>query len=316
MERSEARLRKVADNGRGRLPVLPTVAKTEFTKSGRRLEIWRTDSRPIPVGAAIVVSGFGHAMTRLAGVALYLGLNGFVTYRFDGPDHVGLGDGDASEYTMSVGLEGLKASVRHALDECGRLPCILVASSLAARIAIRLLAVESAIGHLLTLVGVVDARKTLASAVGVDYMGWRESDLPQRVEFDGHPINAPKFIRDAKENQWLNLSDTVKDLARTEARVTAFCTADDEWVDVNDVRRAFREGVQGPREIVIVPRAGHEIGRNAAATRQVLEELVHYAVAPSGREDDVDAPTFSQVVEQSLYERSLATERQQLEARV
>jgi alpha-beta hydrolase superfamily lysophospholipase len=287
------------------------TARRITTADGRGIVVWRTGPEcPAPGRVALVAPGFARRMRHLAAAARYLVDNGFVVYRCDYLDHIGLSDGEIRDFTLSgmySTLDAVLAHVRAAERVDG---AVLVAASLAARPSFRLAASTGAVRGIIGLVGVVNPRFTLARAFGADH-GARapdDFDADEYIKFENKKIHCRTFAEDWHSGGWLAAEDTVRDLARVRCPVVNFCGSADDWVSVAEVKEVFAEA-GGPARVVELPFVEHELSRNPVAGQTMLREITRCALEFGTGADpaaiEVAEPGFTELVSQIPYERTL-----------
>ncbi len=269
---------------------------------GRRIAIWTitpTDGpcHPLPL---VVGAGFARRMHHFAAVALYGAYNGFQVIRYDPVNHVGLSEGEMWDFTLSESHESLRAVIDWTFERTGQRPAV-VATSLTARMAYQIAAETDRVSRVITAVGVVNVRATLAKVFGQDYS---TEPVPVAV-FEGKKISGPRFLDDAHAKNWWSLASTTAFLQRVQQPVTTFIGTEDDWVDPADVNAAFSDHPAGPRRILSLERAPHDLSRDPAVARTffllMLEELLGALDITSKPID----PPFEALMEQSLVERRL-----------
>jgi acyl transferase len=249
---------------------------------------------------AVVMPGFGHRMHQHSSLALYLLVNGISVVRFDSLDHLGLSDGDIEDFTLSTALQGVRTVLDFARDEFPAHGMTLVATSLSARVALRAFADCEFLAGLATVSGVVDVARTLECALGVDYSRVAEDQLPPKIRFEGSEVRAAPFYADARASAWDSLASSVADIAGITRPARLYLGADDAWISLPDVQHlaATIDAV----DVVTIAGCGHDIGRNAQASRWMLRDVVAFC----GRSDglhQVREPSFSAMLETGLQER-------------
>jgi acyl transferase len=269
---------------------------------GRRVAIWSVAPadgpiHPLPI---VVGAGFARRMHHFAAVALYGACNGFYVCRYDPVNHVGISDGDMFEFSLSDSLDSLRAAVDWTVARTGQDPAV-IATSLTARVAYQLAAETERIKRVITAVGVVNVRATMAKVFGRDYSIDQTSSF---AEFEGKKIGR-RFLDDAHAHDWWSLTGTTAILQRVQQPVTTFIGTEDDWVDPGDVSAAFSDQPGGPRRILTLERAPHDLSRDPAVARTffmlMLEELLG-ACQVDARPID---PPFEDLMEQSLVERRI-----------
>lgn len=271
---------------------------------GRHVAIWR--SRPdvsVPAGQVVVIgTGMGGRMRNTGVIAQYLAANGATVYRYDVLDHVGQSDGDIDRFTVRAAVESLAATLETALrtEQVDRVTLLPV--SIAAVAAYRLAPREPRVNRMVCMSGVVDLRETMARSLGADYPAWRLEDLPERVRFEGYEIDPRHMWFESHATDWYGIDGTAAALARFPGPVVNVVGLEDEWVTVDEVRRAYDGMGHAPRLIVQLPHVAHTVSRNLVAMRAVLEELTRLALDLSD-DAEVAAPTFEEILDVRTQER-------------
>lgn len=258
---------------------METIRLDTSTREGRRVAVWR--SRPDTIApvdrrglVVVMCPGFGRQMTDLVTVAAYLTANGATVYRLDPLDHVGLSDGTILDYSPSASAASLEAVVRLVnAAEHGR-HVTLVAASMSARPALRV-ALEGGVDRLVTVVGVVHMRRTIASVFGDSIVELDRSDLPSSVWFEDLEVG-PYGIYDDRRFGWWDLETTTDELTRLQVPATAVFADADPWVDAHDVRAAF--GRRRDRHLVPIRSRCHDLGQDPAAGFVALEAITAAAL--------------------------------------
>lgn len=290
------------DEGRAGTARTSTERFWTTAAGGRRVAVWRTSDGEVPGRPVVVLAaGFARRMRHVGAVALYLARNGAVVYRYDPLDHVGLSDGEIRDYTLTSSLESMRAAVELAVERERATRVTLVAASLAGRVAYRLASLDPRIGAVVTLVGVVDVRHTLATVFGADYSTYPLAELPADVAFEKQRIDPRPLWLDDRENGWASIEGTIEELRRASVPVTNFWAADDDWVRPQDVERAFEEGAGGPRRLFELPFGQHDLSGNPVAARVVMRALTEVVVVVPG--EQVQDPSFEEIVALAVSER-------------
>jgi len=226
----------------------------------------------------IVLPGYGETKTDVIATSYFLAKNGFHTLRFDYSWHVGESDGDI----ISTNLEAMKNDLLSSVDYLYRRfrskEIGVVASSLASRALLRAAREDERIRLLLNLVSVVDVRKTLYAIYQEDYFDRVKRGVRVGVlDVLGFQVDADSFLRSAIENGYDDLNTTMEDLKHITAPIVFFAAEKDEWVELDDVRRAVYACPGKRRDWQILDGAMHELNENSEVARKTLREVVRYA---------------------------------------
>jgi len=279
---------------------------------GRQITVWRSANldRALRAAPILIAPGFGRRMSAFSPLAHYLALNGFEVIRYDPLDHVGSSSGDMVDFTMSTSLESMRIVADWMLNERGFDGIGIVATSLSARVAYRLVSTMKRIRFLVTAVGVTNLRSTLENAFGEDYCPWALDKLPKYVQFEKqHQIDTARFHQDCTEHDWWRLEGTVEELRDCPVPVVTFIGSEDTWVRESDVRAAFDGSRSGSRFIYTLAGSGHYLGHNAAIARQFFREITRASIMLNEGLSDLGEierePSFSALTQQSIHERRL-----------
>ncbi|KQV90441.1 hypothetical protein [Rhizobacter sp. Root1221] len=276
------------------------------TKDGRRVALWTLARASGPVHPTPIVIGAGFAlrMHHLVSVAMYCAHNGFAVCRYDPVNHVGLSEGDMWDFTLSDSLQSLQAAVDWMCTRTGRQQVAVVATSLTARVAFELAAQSDRVGLVVTAVGVTHVRETLKRVFGDDFSQYAAKDLPECIVHERKKIGR-NFVADAHAHDWWSLDGCIRSLRRVRKPLVNFIGSDDAWVDPADVHRAFSEGSAGPRKLLTLDRAPHDLSRDASVARTFLTRTVEELLSAEGVKDSARVPPFEALMDQALNERRI-----------
>lgn len=275
-----------------------------LTRDGRKVAVWTLcsnhhDKQSIPI---VIGSGFARRMHHFTSLATYAVHNGFFVSRYDPVNHVGLSEGDIWDFTLSDSLESLRAAVDWTCEYTGSDQVIVVATSLTARVAYELAAQNHHIAAVITAVGVTNIRDTFSKVFKADYSSFDE--LPDYLEFEGRKIG-PGVIQDAQVHEWWSLERCIETLKRVEQPLINFIGSDDPWVNSDDIHKAFSTGDGGPRKLLTLERAPHDLGRNAAVAQTFMTHLMEELFTLNRVQGTPTAPPFDVITQQALLERRI-----------
>lgn len=274
------------------------------TKDNQKIAMWtlelenqEQDLVPVVIGA-----GFARRMHHFTSLATYGVHNGFFVCRYDPVNHVGLSEGDIWDFTLTDSLESLRAAVDWTCKYTGKDKVVIVASSITARIAYELAAQCDRVSAVITAVGVPNIRDTFSKVFEEDYSSYEE--LPEHIEFEGRKIG-PGVLVDAREHEWWSLERCIESLKKVTQPLINFVGSDDTWVNSEDMARAFSEGDAGPRKLITLERAPHDLGRNAAVAQTFLVHLMEELFSLNGVDIAPKVPPFEVITKQALMERRI-----------
>jgi acyl transferase len=246
-------------------------------------------------------------MRHTAVIARQLADNGFVVYRSDLRNHVGLSDGDIEQFTMTQALDGVRVVAEKVMEVEKNEQVLIVAASLSFRLAVRMAAIDKNVSGLIGLVGVVDTRHTLSQAFNDDFFARARGDWPVYAEFERYQIASATFGPDCVDQGWLELADCIHELERIQCGIVNFCGGNDKWVRIDDIRTAFSSN-QGARRIVVeMPDVEHELAKNPVAVNELLRDITRYALEVGAgyrnQENEVVDLSFDAMAAQTIFER-------------
>jgi pimeloyl-ACP methyl ester carboxylesterase len=259
-------------------------------------------------GVVVLPPGYERRIHHYAVLSDVLVRHGYRTIRFDLTNHVGLSDGEVADFTMSSISTDLSAVIAHARNQIRDERLYVVAPSLAARAAFRVLSRDCAADGLVALLPVVDVRYTITRAAGSDVIGrWQAGDLASaRYARVSKSDVGPRFPEDAVAEDWGGLDQGKRELAAVACPVVAIVAEHDDWVRTGDVEAAFEDEVRWPRRCVVMEASSHDLASNLPVLRLMLELTVSSLDSLSETSRDVRVPDFNEFVELVTRERRWA----------
>jgi hypothetical protein len=281
-----------ASNGRGHaLALLTSEPDTETRRNG----------------AVVIASAYERRMHHYSAFSHALVSRGISTLRFDLTNHVGLSEGDIVDLTMTSIAEDIRAALDVASARFPDVPIVLLAPSLTARAAIRVLSeLPEPIAGAVLVLPVVDVQATIAAAAGSDLLGDHHRG---DVDDDGlfrvvdHDISTG-FSHDAWDSGWIGLEGTINEIEHCSVELRSIVAERDDWVNVNDATRVLsRTGSQA----TVLEATSHDLAHNFPVMREVLRMSVDHVerllgVDPTGR----DLPSFDELLTIVRNERDWA----------
>lgn len=291
----------------------------EKANGQRLLCMYERTPRDEPIGIVVMPPGYERRMHHYAVFAAYLVRHGFDVLRFDLSNHLGFSDGEVVNFTLGSAADDIATAITHAKETAPELPICVVGTSLAARAAVRAVSSvqnESPSQALVMILPVVDVEHTTTEAIGRNVIDeWRRG-LVTDPDLVGRVINqdvAWAFVQDAHRQNLAELQSTCEELAALECDALALAAAEDSWVRVSDVEKAFDQSGRYLREIVVLDAASHDLSTNAPVLRLLMEEITSWLWARCGHSDDhgVTHLDFQEVVTLMNQERSWKAEEYQ-----
>jgi len=259
-----------------------------------------------PIGYVVMAPKYGETKKNNLQIAYYLAANGLVVLRFDHTNHVGESEGEMLCYTLPGAVEDILGAYDYLERQRGVTQAGLVASSLAARMAIRAASLDSRVSHLTCLVGVVNIQRTLATVYQEDVVSnyldgkrWGVNDVL------GFEIDFENFAAAMIESSLYSLRGTCDDMALIQVPVSMLAAENDAWVDMEEVRHVINFSKKG--YFYHIQDAMHEVRENPVAAQKTFRQLVSICVARATggevQENAVIAPDKKNLMQQNKTER-------------
>lgn len=250
--------------------------------------------------------GFGETKRDYISFSYYCVANGFQVLRYDNTFHLGESEGDI----FDTNPKRMEVDLIAAIDWITRnradaIKIAVVASSVASRIALRVARRDARIGFLVSLVGVVNLRRTFLSIYQEDIIGqyingrrWGSLDIL------GHLVK-DSFL-DVVVNEGYDSLDRTKDDVQHLSIPVVFFTADkDVWVDVSDVEAVAGSADGKSRQLHHIRGGLHQIQENPRLAKEVICETVLYCMRYVGNSygpRGVLEPSIRDIVAQNKLE--------------
>jgi esterase/lipase len=281
------------------------------TADGRNIVVWQNMAEYPSKQSILICGGFSTRMSLLSPIVAYILKNNANVYRVDYLDHVGLSDGEIRNF----GFESMSMSIEAALSlmkqrEQNRNISIL-SISLGAVGSLFVAAKNSWIQSIGCLVGVMDVKKTMHRVFENDYYDWEYESLPAYLNFLGHEIDPRTFWTEHSKTRNADISLIKKALSEIKSPVFNLVALEDRWLDIKEVQEAFSAEGGGPREIIEMQYAGHELARNPIALRLSLKHLVSRFFY-NGSMESVLEPSFDEIADLKISDRKRSNRAKEL----
>src|SRR5438309_487557 len=141
--------------------------------SSQRIAIYhdRPSKRLSPLTPLVIISpGYGETKREYVALAHYFASNGFHVLRYDHTNHVGESEGEINQSTLSHMKEDLLAVVNYAERSWPGSPIVVVATSLAGRVALKAATTDHRVKLLVLLTPIVDVQATLLAVHQEDHL--------------------------------------------------------------------------------------------------------------------------------------------------
>ncbi|MGH7167318.1 MAG: alpha/beta fold hydrolase, partial [Nitrospiraceae bacterium] len=143
-------------------------------EKGQRIAVYHDSPRKsLPPGSPVIIisPGYGETKKEYITLAYYFASNGFHVLRYDLTNHVGESEGGIEQSTLSSMRQDLSALLSFTERAWPASPISVVATSLAGRVALKLLAHDRRVKLLVLLTCIVDVQATLLAVHQEDHIG-------------------------------------------------------------------------------------------------------------------------------------------------
>jgi SAM-dependent methyltransferase/alpha-beta hydrolase superfamily lysophospholipase len=277
----------------------------------------------VPVGIALIAPAYGETKENNLLLSAYLAANHFYGLRFDWSDHVGESEGDIFTSTLTKMQQALASLLDYAELRFSARPVGIFATSLAARVAIKLTAQDRRPAFLVCLTPVVDLRETLMMVYKEDLVGnYSVGKRYGTIDILGFSINADNFLDDAIKNSFLDLESTKLDASRITIPTFFVVGQRDSWVRKADAESIVDCLKSRRKAIISLPTVLHRLLENPKVAESAVKEVVKGVIECTNRSqinlDAIQVPDSNQIISRKVeekkhlreqYEYSRATER-------
>jgi len=244
----------------------------------------------------VIPPAFGETKRDSLKLSYYLVKNGFNVLRYDASCHVGESQGEMLEASLSKMNADLISALEFVENNFGARNVAVVATSLAARVAIKLAAQDKRIKFLVSLVGIVDLRSTLKAIYHQDVIGEIESGQYKGKFIDdimGFEVSI-NFALDAIRAGYHDLESTREDMHKLSIPAVFIAAENDPWVKAQDIKELTNSLLGQEKEFIVIPNARHLLNENPAAAdfalRQTVQSCKKYLCAEQLEPDDIIVP--------------------------
>ena len=154
----------------------------------------------------------------------------------------------------------------------------LVATSLAGRVALKVLSKNRQVDQLILISGIVDVRATLASVHQEDLIGdYLDGHGRCVVNALGFNVNSDIFLKDAVEERFSDLATTIQDAQGMTAPLVWFSGEQDAWVETESLRKIMEAFQPQQCRSFLIPEGLHRLQENQRKARAVYRQFTRQA---------------------------------------
>ncbi|MGH7236435.1 MAG: serine aminopeptidase domain-containing protein, partial [Nitrospiraceae bacterium] len=286
---------------------------------GQRIAVYHDFPRKtLPPGSPVVVISPGYGETKKEHIALayYFASNGFHVLRYDLTNHVGESEGGIEHSTLSSMRQDLSALLSFTERAWPASPISVVATSLAGRVALKLLAHDRRVKLLVLLTCIVDIQATLLAVHQEDHIGaYLKGSKRGRMNVLGFTLDADVWIADAIKEGYTDLQTTIRDAAQIRTPVILFIAEDDAWVSRESVKEVQAALSSKMTRAYLIPEALHRLQENPRKVRAVIQHLISCCLEefyPLSPKAEIQEPSQREIGLQNRLERERARARHQM----
>ena len=230
------------------------------------------ETTELPV--VVISPGYGETKRDYLTLAYYFASNGFQVVRYDHTNHVGESDGVHYHVSLSSMKDDFQTVVRSVRARWPHSAMIGVASSLAARVALKAEAECPSLSLLIMLMGIVNVQRSAATVHQEDvFAGYRNGQYPESANILGFNVGS-QFLADANTNKFVTLNHTLSEAESLTSSVIVVSAGKDAWVAFEDLQ-AFRQALgRRAAKWIVVPEALHRLQENPKIARETYRQLV------------------------------------------
>jgi len=211
-------------------------------------------------------------------LSYYLVVNGFNVIRYDNTYQLGESEGDIRHSRLMKMTNDLRATLDYVEARFRTEEIAVFASSLAARIAMRIASEDRRIKFLMSLVGVANLQNSLKLIYRKDLIKeykkgvrWGSTDIMGfEIEDD--------FLGEAINENFYSINDTINEAQKLKIPIVYLVAENDAWIDFDDAKRIFDNTASSIKEFVVVPTALHQLQENPKLARSIIMNIALYAV--------------------------------------
>jgi len=267
---------------------LPELAKASQQKlistpfhclnnSGKNIVGYLDHQEHVHAQAPVVVlaPGYGETKREYITLAYYLASNGFNVIRYDHTDHVGESDGEHEQTSLSNMKQDMDTMLDFVKQKWTHSKVALVATSLAGRVALKVLSKNRQVDQLILISGIVDVRATLTAVHQEDLIGdYMEGTGRGVTNVLGFNVDGHTFLHDTVEGQYSELATTIEDVRNLTSPVVWFSAEQDAWVEQESHQQVMNAFPSHQCRSFIIPEGLHRLQENPRKARAVYRHIV------------------------------------------
>lgn len=224
---------------------------------------------------AILAPGYGHTARTYIPLAYQLAAAGFRVLRYDHRNHVGDSTGAMRNACLSSMKADMEAIVDYAARRWPSSPRVVVATSLAGRVALKAAPTNPNIQLLVLVTPILDFHATLSTVHHEDlFVACLRNSLGGSTNILGYAIDGTKFLDDAIKGGYADLASSLRDGRSLTIPTIILAAERDPWVSLDDVRHLVTTIPHEAKKLLTIPDAVHHLHEDRTKADAMYRELV------------------------------------------
>ncbi|MDT7041141.1 alpha/beta fold hydrolase [Candidatus Nitronereus thalassa] len=255
----------------------------------------------------ILAPGYGETKREYITLAYFLASNGFHVLRYDHTDHVGESEGSHEYTSLTTMKQDMQAILDYAQQQWKGNKVTLVATSLAGRVALKVLREGYQIDQLILISGIVDVRATLAAVHQEDLIGdYLDGHGRGVTNVLGFNVDGQVFLKDTVEGGYSDLASTILDVQEINAPVVWFSAEQDAWIDKCAHQQVVEALPSQQCRSFVIPEGLHRLLESPRKAKAVYRQIVFACqeqLAWQPKPDELIEPSRKDIGRQNRLER-------------
>ena len=259
-------------------------------------------------GVVIVAPAYGETKENNLLISAHFAANDYCGLRFDWTDHVGESDGDIFTSSLSKMREDLNTVVNFVEKNFHGRQIGVVATSLAALVALKVVANDPRPDFLVCFTPVVNLQSTLTMVYREDLVGsFANGKRYGTLNILGFGIDADNFLNDSIQKCFSDISSVEADARRISAPTFFVIGQRDAWVRTADAQLVFGMINANAKEVLVLPTMLHRLMENPVSARGALRTTLSFIInartSDKHKIDLISEPDERQILTREMQEK-------------
>lgn len=233
--------------------------------------------------------------------------NGFQCLRYDNTDNIGDSEGRIANASLSK-MENDLVSVLNFVEQSFAPKKIgIVASSLSARVVLKLAGEDKRINAVASVVGVINIQETLKAIYQEDLIRKTVEGKIKRKKIDAFGFEVNANLKETIKDNYHSLETSIEDVRKIDIPIIFLVAENDVWVKLDDVKKVFDSVASSYKEIHFISGGMHQLNENPKlaelAARQTAQYFLRHLVGKQVKLEKIFGPNIREVAIQDRVER-------------